>query len=108
VQALGPLPPITAEPRDGNVVNAGLLLEEIDRRLLQHRRHPDDLKAQAALADVHHLLGLVRYSLLDPNGASAGRHRMEQHSSRFVQLRAREADAAVELALADLRRGRGQ
>lgn len=45
-----------------------------------------------SLADVHHLLGLARYSLLDADGARAGRDRLEQHLSRFVQLRVREAD----------------
>jgi hypothetical protein len=53
-----------------------------------------------ALADVHHLLGLARYSLLDPGGARAGRDRKEQHHSWAGQLRVLEADTAVDLALA--------
>jgi hypothetical protein len=74
--------------------------------MLQHPCHPDDLQVQMALADIHRLLGLARYSLLDPDGAGLGRERMEQHLSWFVEVRARETDIAVDLARAELRRQR--
>jgi hypothetical protein len=74
--------------------------------MLQHRCHPGDVHVQMALADIHRLLGLARYSLLDPDGAGVGRERMEQHLSWFVEVRARETDIAVDLALAELRRQR--
>jgi hypothetical protein len=60
------------------------------------------------LADLRRLLGLARYSLLDPDGARAGRHRWEQHLDWAPQLRVLETDTAVDLALADLRRERGE
>ena len=107
-EVLAPLPPITAQTGGGTDIDIGELLQEIDQRLLQHPCHPDDLEAQMALADVHHLLGLARYSLLDPDGARAGRDRTQQQLPWLVQLRAREADTAVDLALADLRRERGE
>lgn len=105
-EVLAPLPSVTAEPAGGIDVHTGELLRDIDQRLLRHPCHPDDLQAQMTLADVHHLLCLARYSLLDPDGARAGRDRMEQHLTWFVQLRVREADTAVDLALAELRRER--
>jgi hypothetical protein len=60
------------------------------------------------LVDLRCLLGLAWYSLLDPDGARAGRHRWEQHLDWITQLRVLETDTAVDLALADLRRERGQ
>jgi hypothetical protein len=102
-----PLPAVTAEPRGENNVDIGELLHEIDQRLLAHPCHPDDVQAQMALADLHHLLGLARYSLLDPDGARTGRDRKEQHLSWVVQLRIMETDTAVDPALADLRRENG-
>lgn len=108
LEALAPLPPVTAQPGGGTDIDAGELLREIDQRLLQHPHHPDDLTSQLALADAHHLLGLAGYSLVDPDGARAGRDRTEQQQPWLVQLRAREADTAVDLALADLRRERGE
>lgn len=59
------------------------------------------------LADRHCLLGLA-CSLLDPGGARAGRTRWEQHLNRVEELRVLKTDTAVELALADHRRERGQ
>lgn len=84
------------------------MLREIDRRLQTHPHHPDDHQTQMVLADLHCLLGLARYSLLDPDGARAGRTRWEQHLDWTGQLRVIETDTVVELALADLRRQRGR
>jgi hypothetical protein len=105
-ESFAPLPSMTAEPGGGGDVHVHDLLLEIDKRMLQHPCHPDDLQVQMALADIHRLLGLARYSLLDLDGAVAGRERMEQHLPWFVEVRARETDIAVDLALADLRRQR--
>jgi hypothetical protein len=105
-ESFAPLPSMTAEPSGGSDVDVKDLLGEIDQRMLQHPCYPDDLQVQMALADIHRLLGLARYSLLDPDGAGLGRERMEQHLSWFVQVRAREADIAVDLALAELGRQR--
>ena len=104
--SFAPLPPLTAKPSGGSDVDLQDLLGEIDQRMLQHPCHPDDLQVQMTLADIHRLLALARYSLFDPDGAGAGRERMEQHLPWFVQVRARETDIAVDLALADLRRQR--
>jgi hypothetical protein len=60
------------------------------------------------LADLRCLLGLARYSLLDADGARAGRRGWEQHLDWVPQLRVLETDTAVDLALADLRRERGE
>ena len=60
------------------------------------------------LADLHRLLGLAWYSLHDPDGARAGRSRWEQHLDCVTCLSVLETDTAVELALADLRRERGE
>ena len=105
-ESFAPLPSMTAEPSGGSDVHVNDLLLEIDQRMLQHPCHPDDLQVHMALADIHRLLGLARYSLLDPDGAGLGRERMEQQLSWFAQVRARETDMAVDLALADLRRQR--
>ncbi len=105
-EVIAPLPPITAQPDGASDVDVGELLRDIDRRMLQHPCHPDDLQTLMALDDIHHLLSLARYSLLDPDGARAGRDHLKQHLSWFLQLRLREADTAVDLALADLRRQR--
>ena len=105
-ESFAPLPSLTAEPSGGSDVHVNDLLLEIDQRMLQHPCHPDDLQVHMALADIHRLLGLARYSLLDPDGAGLGRQRMKQHLSWFVEVRARETDMAVDLALADLRRQR--
>ena len=104
--SFAPLPSMTAEPRGGSDVHVSDLLHAIDQRMLQHPCHADDLQAQIAIDDIHCLLGLARYSLLDPDGAGLGRERMEEHLSWFVQVRARETDFAVDLALAELRRQR--
>ena len=105
-ESFAPLPSMTAEPSGGSNVHVNDLLLVIDQRMLQHPCHPDDLQVHMALADIHRLLGLARYSLLDPDGAGLGRKRMEQQLSWFAQVRARETDMAVDLALADLRRQR--
>jgi hypothetical protein len=105
-ESFAPPPTMTAEPSGGSDVEVHDLLFEIDQRMLQHPCHPDDLQVQMALADMHHLLGLARFSLLDPDGARVGRECMEQHLSWFVQVRARETDTAVDRALGDLRRHR--
>jgi len=105
-ESFASLPSMTAEPSGGGDVHVHALLLEIDQRMLQHPCHPGDLQVQMALADIHRLLGLARYSLLDPDGAGLGRERMEQHLSWFVEVRALETDFAVDLALADLRRQR--
>ena len=60
------------------------------------------------LADLHRLLGLAWYSLLDARGARDGRLRWEQHLDCVACLRILETDTAVELALADLHRERGE
>ena len=104
---LAPLPEITAQPEGGTGVDTSMLLYEIDQRLSSHPHHPDDLPTRAALAELHHLLGLARYSLLDPDGARAARARKEQHHPCLAQLRVLQTDTAVDLALAEHRRQRG-
>lgn len=108
-EPLLPLPAVTAVPDSGAHADVGELLRDIDRRLqTTHPHHPDDHQTQMVLADLHRLLGLAWYSLLDPDGARAGRTRCEQHLDWLGQLRVIETDTAVELALADLRRNRSQ
>jgi hypothetical protein len=107
-EPLLPLPTVTAVPDPGGDRDFGELLRDIARRLQTHPRHPDDHQTQMVLADLHYLLGLAWYSLLDPDGAHAGRTRWEQHLDQPGQLRVIETDTAVDLALADLRRQRGQ
>ena len=104
---LAPLPEITAQPEGGTDVDTSKLLRDIDRRLSSHRHHPDDLPTQTVLAELHYLLGLARYSLLDPDGAHAARARKEQHHPCLAQLRVLQTDTAVDLALAEHRRQRG-
>ena len=105
--ALAPLPEITAQPEGGTGVDTSQLLYDIDQRLSSHPHHPDDLPTRAALAELHPLLGLARYSLLDPDGARAARARKEQHLDCVTCLRVLETDTAVDLALAEHRRQRG-
>lgn len=107
-EALAPLPLVTALPSSGADCNVGQLLIDIGRRLLAHPFHPGDLQTQMVIADIHRMLGLAWYSLHDPDGARAGRHRWEQDFGRSVQLRVSETDVAVDLVLADLRRERGE
>lgn len=107
-EPLMPLPAVTAVPDFGGDEGIGELLRDIDRRLQAHPRQPDDHQTRMAPADLHCLLGLAWCSLLDPDGARAGRTRWEQHLDWTGQLRVVETDTAVELALADLRRERGQ
>ncbi len=105
---MAPLPVVTAEPASGADVDTGELLHAIARRLLSHPCHADDHQTQMILADLRCLLGRAWYSLLDPDGARAGRRRWEQHLDWVTQLRVLETDTAVDLALADLRRERGE
>jgi hypothetical protein len=107
-EPLAPLPAVTAEPGSGVDVDTGELLHAIGRRLRSHPCHHDDHPTQMVLADLRRLLGLAWYSLLDRDGARAGRHRWEQHLDWVTQLRVLETDTAVDLALADLRRERGE
>jgi hypothetical protein len=107
-EPLAPLPVVTAEPASGADIDIGKLLHAIARRLLSHPCHAEDHQTQVILADLGCLLGLAWYSLLDPEGACAGRRRWEQHLDWVTQLRVLETDTAVDLALADLRRERGQ
>jgi hypothetical protein len=107
-QSLAPLPVVTAEPSSGPVVDVREQLHAVTRRLSAHPCHPDDHQTQMVLADLHCLLGLAWYSLLDPGGARDGRRRWEQHLDCMTCLRVLETDTAVELALADLRRERGE
>ena len=104
---LAPLPEITAQPEGGTDVDKSKLLRDTDQRLSCHPHHPDDLPTQTALAELHHLLGLARYSLLDPDGAHAARARKEQHNPCLAQLRVLQTDTGVDLALAEHRRQRG-
>ncbi len=76
--------------------------------LLSHPCHAGDHPTQMVLVDLCGLLRLAWYSLLDPDGACAGRHRWEQHLDWVSQLRVLETDTAVELALADSRREGGE
>lgn len=108
LSTLTPLPEITAQPEGATGVDTSTLLRDIDQRLSSHPHHPDDLPIQAVLAELHHLLGLARYSLLDPDGARAGRARKQHHHPYLAQLPVLRTDTAVELALADLRRERGE
>lgn len=103
-----PLPVVTAVPDSGADADVGELLRDIHRRLLAHPRHPDDHQTRMVLADLHCLLGLAWYSRLDPHGADDGRLRWEQHLDCVTCLRILETDTAAELALADLRRERGE
>ncbi len=105
---LTPLPVVTAEPASGADFDTGELLHAVARRLLSHPCHADDHQTQMILADLRCLLGLAWFSLLDPDGARAGRHCWEQHLDWVPQLRVLETDTAVDLALADLRRERGE
>lgn len=107
-EPLAPLPAVTATPTSGANGDVGQLLRDIDRRLMAHPSHPDDHETQMILADLHCLLGLAWYSLLDPDGARAGRGRWEQRLGWVSQLRILETGTAVDLARADLRRGRGE
>jgi len=104
-ESLAPLPAVTAVPGTG--ADVGEVLRSVARRLSAHPFHPDDHQTQMVLADLHCLLGLTWYSLLDPDSARAGWCRWEQHRDGVVQLRVLETDTAVDLALADLRRERG-
>ena len=106
-EALAPLPEITAQPEGGTGVDTSKLMREIDQRLNSHPHRPDDLPTQTALTELHHLLSLARYSMLDPDGARAARARKEQHHPCLAQLRVLETDTAVDLALAEHRRQRG-
>jgi hypothetical protein len=107
-EPLAPLPVVTAEPASGPDVDTGKLLHAVARRLLSQPWHPHDHSTQMILADLRCLLGLAWYSLLDPDGTRAGRHRWEQHVDWVPQLRVLETDTAVDLALADSRRERGE
>jgi hypothetical protein len=107
-QSLAPLPAVTTEPHSGPVVDLSEQLRAVARRVSAHPCHPDDHQTQMVLADLHCLLGLAWYSLLDPRGARDGRRRWEQHLDCVACLRVLETDTAVELALADLRRERGE
>lgn len=107
-EALVPLPLVTALPSSGPNCNVEDLLLAIGRRLLAQPFHPGDLQTQMVLADMHRMLGLAWYSLGDPDGARAGRHRWEQDFGWVARVRGSETDVAVDLVLADLRRGRGE
>jgi hypothetical protein len=107
-QPLAPLPAVTAEPHSGPVVDLSDQLRAVARRVSAHPCHPDDHQTQMVLVDLHCLLGLAWYSLFDPGGARDGRRRWEQHLDCVTCLRVLETDTAVELALADLRRERGE
>jgi hypothetical protein len=107
-EPLAPLPVVTAEPASDADADADELLHAVARRLRSHPCHPDDHPTQMVLADLRCLLGLAWYSLLDPDGARAGRHRWEQHLDWVTELRVLETDTAVDLALANLRRERGE
>ena len=104
--ALAPLPEITAQPEGGTGVDTRQLLYDIEQRLSRHPHHPDDLPLRAALAELHDLLGLARYSLLDPDGARAARYRKQRRHPGLAQLRVLQTDTAVDLALAEHRRQR--
>ncbi len=107
-EPLAPLPVVTAEPASGADVDTSELLHAVARRLLSHPCHADDHQTQSILADLRCLLGLAWYSLLDPDGARAGRHRWEQHLDCVPLFRVLETDTAVDLALAESRRERGE
>lgn len=107
-EPLAPLPAVTAEPSSGPEADVGEQLRAVAWRLSAHPCHPDDHQTQMVLADLHCLLGWAWYSLLDPRGALDGRLRWEQHLDCVTCLRVPETDTAVELALADLRRERGE
>jgi len=107
-EPLAPFPAVTAEPDTGAGVGVGEILRSTAQRLSAHPFHPDDHQTQMVVVDLHCLLGLAWYSLLDPHGARAGRRRWEQHREGVPQLRVLETDTAVDLALADLRRERGE
>jgi hypothetical protein len=90
-----PLPVLTAKPASD--ADADELLHAVARRLRSHPCHPGAHPTQRVLAaDLRCLLGLAWYSLLDPDGARAGRHRWEQHLERVPQLRVLETDSAVD------------
>jgi len=105
-EPLAPLPAVTAEPDTG--ADVGEILRSTAQRLSAYPFHPDDHQTQMVVADLQCLLGLAWYSLLDPRGARAGRRRWEQHLEWVPQLRILENDTAVDLALADWRRERGE
>ena len=107
-QSLAPLPAVTTEPHSGPAADVSEQLRAVARRLTTHPYHPDDHQTQMVLSDLRCLLGLAWYSLLDPRGARDGRARWEQHLDCVTCLCVLETDTAVELALADLRRERGE
>ena len=61
-----------------------------------------------ALADVHHLLGLARYSLLDPDGARTGAEIARGNSCPDASGARPRSGRRGDLALADQRRERGE
>lgn len=99
---LAPLPPVTATPRYGSAV--GCFLRDVRLLLEIYLDYAPDDHAWQTLHDVHRMLGLAQYSLIDPAGADAGQHRWQQQDSHLAGLRADELDAALHLGLAEHRR----
>lgn len=99
---LAPLPPVTAAPPYGTAV--GCFLRDVRLLLDLYLDYaPDDHECQI-LSNVHRMLGLAQYSLVDPASADAGQHRWQQQDNHVAGLRADELDAALHLGLAEHRR----
>ncbi len=99
---LAPLPPVTATPPHGTSV--GCFLRDVRLLLDLYLDYaPDDHECQI-LSDVHRMLGLAQYSLVDAAGAHAGQHRWQLQHDHLAGLRADELDAALHLGLAEHRR----
>ncbi len=70
---LAPLPPVTAASPYGTAV--GCFLRDVRLLLEIYLDYAPDDHAWQVLGDVHRMLGLAQYSLVDPAGADAGQHR---------------------------------
>jgi len=90
---LAPLPPVTATPPHGTSV--GCFLRHVRLLLDLYLDYAPDDQAWQVLSDVHRMLGLGQYSLVDPAGAQAGQHRCQQQHDHLAGLRADELDAAL-------------
>lgn len=82
----------------------GCFLRDVRLLLEIYLDYAPDEHAWQVLGDVHRMLGLAQYSLLDQAGADAGQHRRQQQHNHVAGLRADELDAALHLGFAEHRR----
>jgi hypothetical protein len=107
-EPLAPLPVVTAAPISGADADTRQLLHAIARRLRSHPCHADEHQTQCSWPTSAAYSAWTGTPDPDPDGARARRRRWEQHLDWITQLRVLETDTAVDLALADSRRERGQ